>query len=769
MAWYAKLSLVLEATGFRSNNEGSSLFVRNGKSRRLVVLIYVDDLIITGDCSDEITALKCALHKKFAIKDLGRLKYFLGIEMVYSQKGLFLNQRKYIVDLLKDAEMLDCKPTNSPISSKFKLVDDANNVLDDISYYQRLGWKCSCRKNTTGYCVFVGGNMVSWKSKKQIVVTRSSVEAEYRPWLQPPCSSKGFAASSAVEEVLRKTKPSRMISGLLSFIAHAITVFLIPCITRIDLLGKDIPVVALSSVVYLVMDPLFLYAPLINGATKCLVLDNKVKIAALVLRSWGDIRYLLNIFNIYDNIKHRQWRWKSPNKKMLELAGEMLAVLPIPQVAILVFLPNMRGSNSLKIMKFLNFLILLQYLPRVYPLYLLCKNWNTWNIGGKGLKLPNWSLIVVNMYGYLIASHILGAFWYFFSIQRQIGCWEHACRSQNGCEFSTSCVQNAHKNFTLLENLCPINPPDKRVFDFGIFQGALQSSMQGSTNFFQRWLLCSSWGIRNLSSYASNLTEASAYGWENLFVILISISGLVLFMYLLGFVQEFMKKVDKLETIAQTMEINDRKIPDILSEYGLSSTWRRHFRLAVKGKLREDETYIVENMFSILSLTQLRPSAPKIKRSLFLDKLKKIDGLQDKGDEVLTKICKQLEPAIYREDSYIIREGEPLAMMFFVTRGNVLTYATNNGGSNGSSRTIQIEKDNGLYGEELLTWAERPSCKFSNLPISDLTVKCHNKLNEVVEIFALHATDLQLIVSKFPGQFNMDRTLTIAVDNGNVN
>ena len=75
-AWYAKLSSVLENAGFiRSNADSSVIYSESGK---LVVLIYVDHLIITGDNESEIKALKHSLHHTFAIKDLGRLKYFLS-------------------------------------------------------------------------------------------------------------------------------------------------------------------------------------------------------------------------------------------------------------------------------------------------------------------------------------------------------------------------------------------------------------------------------------------------------------------------------------------------------------------------------------------------------------------------------------------------------------------------------------------------------------------------------------------------------------------
>jgi cyclic nucleotide gated channel len=107
---------------------------------------------------------------------------------------------------------------------------------------------------------------------------------------------------------------------------------------------------------------------------------------------------------------------------------------------------------------------------------------------------------------------------------------------------------------------------------------------------------------------------------------------------------------------------------------------------------------------------------------------------------------------IYKEGSYIIREGEPLDMMFFVTQGIVLTYATNNGESSCSSGTIQLikkEKDS-LYGEELLTLVEGPSSKLSTLPISTVTVKSHKK----VEVFALKAVDLLKVFFEVPSHFN---------------
>ena len=72
-------------------------------------------MIITEDDREEIVNLKEKLFQEFEMKDLGRLKYFLGIEVLRSNKGIFISQRKYVLDLLTEIGMLDCKPVETPM------------------------------------------------------------------------------------------------------------------------------------------------------------------------------------------------------------------------------------------------------------------------------------------------------------------------------------------------------------------------------------------------------------------------------------------------------------------------------------------------------------------------------------------------------------------------------------------------------------------------------------------------------------------------------
>jgi len=79
------------------------------------LIIYVDDMIITGSDIEEIAQLRNNLFREFEMKDLGGLKYFLGIEVLHSNKGIFISQRKYIMNLLAKTEMVGCKLADTPM------------------------------------------------------------------------------------------------------------------------------------------------------------------------------------------------------------------------------------------------------------------------------------------------------------------------------------------------------------------------------------------------------------------------------------------------------------------------------------------------------------------------------------------------------------------------------------------------------------------------------------------------------------------------------
>ncbi|RVW42748.1 Retrovirus-related Pol polyprotein from transposon RE2 [Vitis vinifera] len=179
------------------------------------LIVYVDDLIITGDDVEEISRLQDQLSTEFEMKNLGGLKYFLGIEVARSRQGIFLSQRKYILDLLAEVGLLECKPADIPIVQNHKLgeyVDQERLMFSKnghlkVAGYTDADWagNITDRKSTAGYFTFVGGNLVTWRSKKQKVVALSSAEAEFRGmvkgiceliWLKKLLAEIGVAPSS---------------------------------------------------------------------------------------------------------------------------------------------------------------------------------------------------------------------------------------------------------------------------------------------------------------------------------------------------------------------------------------------------------------------------------------------------------------------------------------------------------------------------------------------------------------------------------------------
>ncbi|XP_057535495.1 uncharacterized mitochondrial protein AtMg00810-like [Amaranthus tricolor] len=227
------------------------MFTKRDGNDFTVIVAYVDDLLISGSNRFIISHIKSQLHQAFTIKDLGDLKFFLGIEVHRTSEGILLNQRKYILDLLRDTKMENFKFSPFSLPKGLKLSTLVGGLLaeiyrrligkllylnmtrPDISYsvhqlsqflsapraphfaaalhvlkylkvslntglfynsnidfqlqaYSDADWgTCAYSgKSLTGYCVFLGQSLISWKTKKQKVTSKSSTEAEYRSMSQ---------------------------------------------------------------------------------------------------------------------------------------------------------------------------------------------------------------------------------------------------------------------------------------------------------------------------------------------------------------------------------------------------------------------------------------------------------------------------------------------------------------------------------------------------------------------------------------------------------
>ncbi|GKA57857.1 ribonuclease H-like domain-containing protein [Tanacetum coccineum] len=214
-AWFQRFAGYATRAGFYHSRCDSSLFIYRQGSQVAYLLLYVDDIILTASSTTLLQQLIDSLHREFDMTDLGALNYFLGISAVRHSTGLFLSQRKYALQLLERAHMVNCNPSRTPVDTESKLVQQICLYMHDprephlaalkriLRYvqgtldlglhlyassttslvgYTDADWAgCpSTRRSTSGYCVFLGDNLLSWSAKRQHTLSRSSAEAEYR-------------------------------------------------------------------------------------------------------------------------------------------------------------------------------------------------------------------------------------------------------------------------------------------------------------------------------------------------------------------------------------------------------------------------------------------------------------------------------------------------------------------------------------------------------------------------------------------------------------
>lgn len=137
--WFLKFRSTLLSLGFHQSYTDHTLFIRNVRGKYVAVLVYVDDIIIISNDDNEVATLKTDLQRFFKLRDLGPLKYFLGLEIARSSSGISICQRKYILELLEDTGLLACKPSNIPMDPRNTMCTDSDeHLLTEPDVYRRL-------------------------------------------------------------------------------------------------------------------------------------------------------------------------------------------------------------------------------------------------------------------------------------------------------------------------------------------------------------------------------------------------------------------------------------------------------------------------------------------------------------------------------------------------------------------------------------------------------------------------------------------------------
>jgi hypothetical protein len=139
-AWYSRLNSKLSTLGFHASKANLSLFIYRKGKLQIFLLIYVDDIIVASSSDSAVNALLADLRSDFALKDLGSLSYFLGIEVKPCSEGIILTQEKYTKGILDRVGMATCKSMRTPLATdeKLSLTNGSSLSADDASDYRSV-------------------------------------------------------------------------------------------------------------------------------------------------------------------------------------------------------------------------------------------------------------------------------------------------------------------------------------------------------------------------------------------------------------------------------------------------------------------------------------------------------------------------------------------------------------------------------------------------------------------------------------------------------
>ncbi|KAF9589097.1 hypothetical protein IFM89_018828 [Coptis chinensis] len=464
---------------------------------------------------------------------------------------------------------------------------------------------------------------------------------------------------------------------------------------------------------------------------------------------------------------------------------------PHSMTQLVVVTPPDSGAHVLNTKRALLFIVLLQYIPRF--LRILPLNSELKRTVGVFAESA-FAGAAYYLLWYILASHIVGAFWYLLTVERNDACWKKACIANNNtCNDTYLYCGGIHdggfqswNNISgdTLKNECSSDNP---IFNFGIFKQALASGVVSNKKFVSKLSYCFWWGLQNLRyalslsllsvvllkfryifihiswyflpfmfgkptrvhlardfklvpilerlSFPYHLPYSGSYfctsDWQHADVLAHSYAGSRSYQSLITYLQSLTIRLEE-------MRIKRRDSEQWMHHRLLPQDLRERVRRYDQYKWLETRGVDEENLVQSLPKDLRRD----IKRHLCLALVKRVPLFENMDERLLDAICERLKPSLYTESTFIVREGEPVNEMLFIIRGRLESVTTNGGRSGFFNRGLLKEGD--FCGEELLTWALDPRTG-SNLPSSTRTVMA---LTEV-EAFALTAEELKFVASQF--------------------
>ncbi|CAI7872363.1 unnamed protein product, partial [Closterium sp. NIES-53] len=474
--------------------------------------------------------------------------------------------------------------------------------------------------------------------------------------------------------------------------------------------------------------------------TLCLDINYPAAITLTVMRSIVDLMYLINIF-IQFRIAYfvpapsnRSYRWRclrwwyaepselepgdmETDTRVIAIRYlkswflvDLMSTFPIPQIFILGIVPALGRTVSTAANTWIAVLTLLalciQNIPRAARFFPLLAGTAS-HVTGFVFETA-WANFLLNLVFYLMASNFVGGVWYILAVDRFSECLQHVCTNTQGCNPTYLYCGNTNSPVTTVASAdlfspqytgknvttCLYTPGDDGKTDspipYGVFANAIP--LTASPDVVSNYLYSFFWGLQQVSTLCGNLVP-SRWDVEVLFVIVVTIIGLLLLALLIGNISNYLQSLNRrsFEYQLQRHDIDAwmqrRNLP-----VDLQKQVQAQLRLQWAATRGVDEAELLDSFSDSIQID--------LRRSLCLELLQCSVLFCAMEPPVLDAFCARLQQQIYTAGSMIIREGYPVSRIFFVLRGELESFSTF-GGHTGMPDMVVLGKGDFL-GEELL-------------------------------------------------------------------